>query len=396
MRDGTGVMGSGYGRHSAAQHVGIGIALDMLDRAVAALPLPDDGRALRVADLGCASGGNALEPMARVVAGARDRAPGIAVAVTHTDIRGNDFNALVETLATPDAYTREPGVFAYAEARSFFSPLFPPGELHLAWSSIAVHWLSYVPRPIPEHVYCSGATGAVREALRERSAADWRAFLHHRAVELAPGGRLVVVGGAATDDGASGAEGLFGMVVEELRARVREGRLDADRFATMTVPTEPHVRRVPGHAAGRSRARLVPVGGGRLRRTAGSAARPVRARRRPRRVRAGGDGLLHGRVRPVPVRDVRSGGRRRRSGRRGRRAAPGVPVRPHGPGSGPPGGRPHELAGAVAPRGPDGHPLARVATGSGTGPAIPDRGGTGPAASVGVRLVPRPLLACRP
>ena len=44
------------------------------------------------------------------------------------------------------------------------------------------------------------ATGAVREALRERSAADWRDFLHHRTVELAPGGRLVVVGGAATDE----------------------------------------------------------------------------------------------------------------------------------------------------------------------------------------------------
>ncbi|MFF4319256.1 hypothetical protein [Streptomyces sp. NPDC001568] len=237
MRSGPGVMGSGYGRHSAAQHVGIGTALGMLDRAVAALPLPDDGRALRVADLGCASGGNALEPMARVVAGARGRAPGIAVAVTHTDIRGNDFNALVETLAAPDAYPAAPGVFAYAEARSFFSPLFPPGELHLAWSSIAVHWLSHVPQPIPDHVYCSGATGAVREALRERSAADWRDFLRHRAVELAPGGRLVVVGGAATDEGASGAEGLFGMVVEELRARIEDGQLSSDRFAAMTVPT---------------------------------------------------------------------------------------------------------------------------------------------------------------
>ncbi|MBO7940050.1 hypothetical protein [Streptomyces antibioticus] len=234
---GSGAMGSGYGRHSAAQHAGLRAAVGLLDRALAAAPVPADDRAFRVADLGCASGTNAMEPMARTVAAVRARRPGTPVWVTHTDIPANDFGALFATLTGPSSYTRVPGVHACAQARSFFEPLFPPGELHLAWSSIAVHWLSRVPLPIAGHIYGSRARGAAREALRGQSARDWDVFLSHRADELAPGGQLVVVGGAATDDGLSGAEGLFDLAVEELTALVDQGMLTGEQVAAMTVPT---------------------------------------------------------------------------------------------------------------------------------------------------------------
>ncbi|GAB7110323.1 hypothetical protein JCM4814A_86380 [Streptomyces phaeofaciens JCM 4814] len=234
---GSGAMGSGYGRHSAAQHAGLRAAGGMLDRALEAVPVPADGHAFRVADLGCASGTNAMEPMARTVAGVRARRPGTPVWVTHTDIPANDFGALFATLAGPSSYTRTPDVFGCAQARSFYEPLFPPGELHLAWCSIAVHWLSRVPLPIDGHIYGSRATGAARTGLRRQSAEDWAAFLGHRAAELAPGGQLVVVGGAATDDGLSGAEGLFDLAVDELDDLVARGALTREQLAVMTVPT---------------------------------------------------------------------------------------------------------------------------------------------------------------
>ncbi|WP_431683513.1 hypothetical protein [Kitasatospora sp. KL5] len=234
---GTGVMGGDYGRHAAAQHAGAQAASAMLGRALAAVPVPGDGRAFRAADLGCASGANALEPMRQVVAAVRGRDGSVPVWVTHTDIPGNDFNALFATVTGPGGYTREPGVFACAQARSFYERLFPAGELHLAWSTIAVHWLSRVPRPIDGHVYSSRSTGAARDALRAQSAADWSDFLEHRAAELAPGGQLVVVGGAATDDGLSGAEGLFDLALAELEALVAAGGMAEDRLAAMTVPT---------------------------------------------------------------------------------------------------------------------------------------------------------------
>ncbi|HET7446066.1 MAG TPA: hypothetical protein VFJ57_15575 [Solirubrobacterales bacterium] len=122
-------------------------------------------------------------------------------------------------------------------AGPFYESLFPPGFLSLGWSSIAVHWLSRVARPIPDHIYCSFAQGEVREALREQSATDWRAFLTHRARELRPGGRLVVVGGAALDDGSSGAEGLMEMANSALQELITAGELTEAEYVAMTIPT---------------------------------------------------------------------------------------------------------------------------------------------------------------
>jgi hypothetical protein len=94
-----------------------------------------------------------------------------------------------------------------------------------------------VPEPIPDHIYCSRATGSARRALEEQSRDDWAAFLTHRASELQPGGQLVVVGGAAADDGASGAEGLMNTANAVLLELVVDGLLDAAEYASMTIPT---------------------------------------------------------------------------------------------------------------------------------------------------------------
>ncbi|MGW6914311.1 hypothetical protein ACWGB8_10885 [Kitasatospora sp. NPDC054939] len=233
----SGVMGGGYGRHSAAQHAGMRAAADLLDRALAAVPLPADGRAFEVADLGCASGANALEPMRRVVAAVRGRDDEVSVRVTHTDIAGNDFNALFATVSGSGGYAGAAEVFACAQAGSFYGRLFPRAGLHLAWSTIAVHWLSRVPQPVAGHIWSPRATGTVRDALRRQSALDWVDFLGHRAEELVPGGQLVVVGGAVTDDGASGAEELFDLALAELESLVAAGVLGRAQLEAMTVPT---------------------------------------------------------------------------------------------------------------------------------------------------------------
>jgi hypothetical protein len=100
-----------------------------------------------------------------------------------------------------------------------------------------VHWLSRVPAPIPDHVYCSFATGDVRAAFAAQSASDWDAFLAARAVELRDGAQLVVVGGAATDDGASGAEALMDALDGALRRAQHAGSITADEYLHMNVPT---------------------------------------------------------------------------------------------------------------------------------------------------------------
>ena len=234
----AGAMGLGYARHSAVQHSADSYGMPLLQRALDVVVLPPPGAPFRAADLGAAAGTNSLDPMQAVVERVRGRSgEDTPVTVVHTDIAANDFNTMfANVMAAPGAYPQAPGVFVYAEARSFYERLFPAAELHLAWSAIAVHWLSHAPEPIPDHIYCSRATDDVRRALKDQSRRDWEQFLAHRAEELHPGGQLVVLGGAAADDGSSGAEGLMDAANAVLVDLVERGVLRSDEYARMTIP----------------------------------------------------------------------------------------------------------------------------------------------------------------
>ncbi len=223
-----------YTEHSEQQGDYGELGYEWLEEAAAAVPAPPAPLPFLIADMGAAGGGNSLEPVRRALAARPAVEPALVV---HTDIPSNDFSALFELVGSdPRSYVDE-RAFALAEGRSFYERLLPDGILSLGWSSIAVHWLSRVPRPVPDHIYCSFASGEARAALREQSAADWRAFLSNRSAELRAGGRLVVVGGAATDDGSSGAEGLMGIVNESLRELLADGALTAQEYERMTIPT---------------------------------------------------------------------------------------------------------------------------------------------------------------
>ena len=223
-----------YTAHSEEQEAYGRLGIEWLEQAAAEVEPPPQ-QPFVIADLGAAGGGNSLEPIGRALAARRGGGPALVV---HTDIPSNDFSALFELVAnSPRTYLAGDGVFALAEGRSFYEPLFPERYLSLGWSSIAVHWLSSVPAPIPDHIFSSFATGRVRDALRERSAHDWRAFLTNRARELRPSGRLVVIGGAARDDGASGAEGIMDAANSALRSIFDSGALGAQEYGRMTIPT---------------------------------------------------------------------------------------------------------------------------------------------------------------
>ena len=224
-----------YTSHSQVQQAYGELGIQWLEQAAAEVTPPTGPLPFVIADMGAAGGGNSLAPMRRALAA---RQGGGAALVVHTDIASNDFSSLFELVAdSPATYLGEAGVFALAEGRSFYESLFPPDFLSLGWSSIAVHWLSDVPQPIPDHIWSSFADGETRDALRAQSAADWRNFLAARTLELRPSGRLVVVGGAALDDGTSGAEGLMDMANSALRELVDGGELHSAEYARMTIPT---------------------------------------------------------------------------------------------------------------------------------------------------------------
>jgi SAM dependent carboxyl methyltransferase len=240
MDAGTTVRGDDfYNFHAVPQHAAaIGGGLAMLEEAVAVFRAAlaaeqTKGRSrspVVVGDYGCAGGRNSVEPIAAMIAGIRAVDPTRPIVVAHIDRPANDFSALLQ--GEPDGADRM--VFPIIVGRSFYGPVLPPATLSLGWSGHSVHWLSRAPTIVPDHVFIPMAGAEVREPWAARAAADWHAFLAHRAVELKPGGQLVIELAAIAADGTGGSEPLYALLDQALATLVEDGRLtkaEADRIA---------------------------------------------------------------------------------------------------------------------------------------------------------------------
>lgn len=185
-----------YDDHSEYERRVAASGSDLVARSVAALPLPDPPAPVVLVDLGAATGRNSLAVLGGAVRELRRRVPDAPVVCVHNDLITNDWSELFANVSSsPDSYRHAPGpeVLSMASAGSFFDPTVPPGLAHLEVSFSAAHWLRHdVSAAVPEGFSFSEATGAAREALTAQADRDWRAFLESRAVDLAPGGRLIV------------------------------------------------------------------------------------------------------------------------------------------------------------------------------------------------------------
>jgi hypothetical protein len=183
--------------------------------------------------------------------------PGQPISVVHNDLPRSDFAALFEALASdPDSYLRQDrATFPSAVGRSFYDQVLPPASVTLGWSSWAVQWMSRAPAPIPDQVMVAySADRVVRALYEQQSAEDWRTFLTHRAEELRPGGRLVVLMPAVTPDGDPGYRPVLVTMYAALRQLAGEGFISDAELRAMAIPI-----------LGRSLAQLKqPFGGGRF------------------------------------------------------------------------------------------------------------------------------------
>lgn len=143
-----------------------------------------------LADLGCSEGKNSLMLMCLLPQLVRRRSHQ-PLMLTFNDLPANNWNGFFRNL-TPYG----PGIWAQANATSFFQPVVPPGTLHIACCYSAAHWLSQVPAvPNSDEVLFALMEPESRARLAAQAAQDWEAFLMARAQELGPGGRLVLVSG---------------------------------------------------------------------------------------------------------------------------------------------------------------------------------------------------------
>jgi hypothetical protein len=230
-----------YNRSSRVQAAGSSPALALLDQAARQVPLVTTPEPIVIVDYGSSEGHNSLAPVTVAIAILRERiGRERAISVVHTDLPGNDFGALFQTLASDqESYLRDdPRVFASAVGRSFYEQILPDSTVTLGWSSWAVQWLSRVPALIPDQVQVAYSRDAgVRSAFYQQAADDWRCFVVHRAAELRPGGRLVVLSMALDDHGDFGYKpcvvAIYGAVLDLLD----EGFITKEEAQRMVIPT---------------------------------------------------------------------------------------------------------------------------------------------------------------
>lgn len=230
-----------YNRSSRVQAAGLAAAIPLLREAAETVPLATAPEPVVIAAYGCSEGHNSLIPMREAIAALRQRiGASRAISVVHTDLPSNDFSALFEALESdPDSYLRgEKAIFASAVGRSFYQQLLPSGSVTLGWSSWSVQWLSRTPALIPDQVQIAYSHDASACAAFARQAAeDWHAFLLHRADELKPGGQLVVLSMARTDDGDFGYKLVVDALIGALMDLAAEGEVGAAEIEKMAIPT---------------------------------------------------------------------------------------------------------------------------------------------------------------
>jgi len=230
-----------YNRSSRVQAAGLLPAVTLLEQAARRVPLSAPPQAIFIADYGASEGRNSLKPMAAAIGALRERlGRERPIFVLHTDLPGNDFAALFETLATdPDSYLRDDSAtFAAAIGRSYYAQIVPARSVTLGWSSWAVQWLSRTPAEIPDQVQVAySGDPTARNAFAKQAADDWQTFLSMRSRELCPGGRLVVLTMATDDAGDFGYRPLLDAIYATLTDMVDDGLLRAEELRRMAIPT---------------------------------------------------------------------------------------------------------------------------------------------------------------
>ena len=214
-------------------------ASGMLLAAVAAIPAPDDGQSLRVADFGAADGGTSKETMYAVIKALKARFPKNQVVMTYTDLPSNDFSNLFKNMlgltgADHNYLTDLEGVFIDGIGVGFHRQLMPDASLDIGFSATAMHYISEKPCEIEDHVHMVGANGATLDAYAARAAADWESILVARGRELKPGGRLVILNFGKDDEGRylgnTGGVNMFDTFDRLWNAMADDGRITGQEY----------------------------------------------------------------------------------------------------------------------------------------------------------------------
>jgi hypothetical protein len=226
-----------------AKHV-IDAATPMVLDAIASLPQESIANGFTMSDMGTADAGTSMSMITHAVDAVAARAPGTPITVVYSDQPRNDFNALIANvygLGSFEPYLeRHADIFPLVSGTSFYRQILPPATLDIGFSATAMHWLSDKVCNISNHVQAVGADGDELAAFEQQAHRDWRQILLHRARELKPGGKLVLINFARDEQGRylgnTGGVNMFDTFNEIWLEFVDSGRIDRDEYVSMTLP----------------------------------------------------------------------------------------------------------------------------------------------------------------
>lgn len=238
-------MSGDYNKHSSPQRMALEPTFPALEDSVKQicnkLKLTPESTFV-VADYGSSHGGNSIKPMSIVIESARRNAsPNQPIAVYHTDLPHNDYNALFRTvLDSESSYMKYAApnapVMSLATATPFFQQILPSSSVHLGFSSSSVHWLSCFPSEL-QHLYSVAAPEPLRALWREQAAVDYKNFLQARYKELVPGGMLVLSNLFMDDDGYYTTKELGDVMDGVISEMLEDGVLDQEAARRFSHPT---------------------------------------------------------------------------------------------------------------------------------------------------------------
>ena len=226
-----------------AKHV-IDAATPLVLGAIADLPGDSIADGFTLSDMGTADAGTSLQMITSAIDAVRQRAPAAPVSIVYSDQPRNDFNALIANvygLGPFDSYyDSRDNVFPLVSGTTFYRQIVPAGTLDIGFSATAMHWMSTKVCNISNHVQAVGAKGAELEQFRAQAHRDWRQILLHRATELKPGGKLVLINFGCDEQGRylgnTGGINMFDTFNRIWLDFVDSGRISRAEYESMTLP----------------------------------------------------------------------------------------------------------------------------------------------------------------
>lgn len=234
-----------YDEHSTAQRATIEFLLEWIEIAAGSLTLPPAGKPVTIADYGCSEGGNAILGVGRAVEVLERRGSKHPICAVFSDLATNNFNRLFENLIAAKSLAADrAGFFPVAAGGSFYGPLLPPNTVNLGMTFNAVCWMDRLPTHVQDFViHPCGATirpgvqitADEHRAFVEQAAGDLLRFFTHRAEEMQPGARLIIVLPGRNANHWCGS-GVYDLLDDACRALVDAGRIDRATYERITMP----------------------------------------------------------------------------------------------------------------------------------------------------------------